>query len=65
MLTGNRSIAEVSRDLDLTPSAVERWVQQAKTDAGQGPPGALTTAEREELAQLRREVRQLRMEREI
>jgi transposase len=40
-------------------------VRQATVDDGAGPPGALTTAEKEELSQLRREVRVLRMEREI
>ena len=65
VLTEHKTMAEVARDLDLTPSSVERWIRQAKADAGQGPPGVLTTAEKEELVQLRREVRQLRMEREI
>jgi transposase len=40
-------------------------MRQAAIDEGTGPPGALTTAEKEELSQLRREVRGLRMEREI
>jgi transposase len=40
-------------------------VQQARADRGTGKPGALTTAEREELAQLRKENRILREEREI
>jgi transposase len=62
---GGKSIGEVSRDLDLTETAVRQWVSQAAIDGGQGPTGALTTAERQELGQLRREVRQLRMEREI
>jgi transposase len=34
-------------------------------DAGEGPPGALTTAERDELHQLRRDNKRLQMEREI
>jgi transposase len=34
-------------------------------DAGQGPAGALTTEEKEELSRLRKEVRELRIEREI
>jgi transposase len=62
---GGKSIGTVSRELGLTDSAVRLWVSQAAIDAGQGSTGALTTAERQELAQLRREVRQLRMEREI
>jgi transposase len=40
-------------------------LRQAEVDAGRGPSGALTTAEREELARLRRGVRTLRMERDI
>lgn len=62
---GDRSIGEVSKDLGLTASAVRVWVRQAKVDAGQGPPGELTTEEREELRRLRREVRRLREDREI
>jgi transposase len=41
------------------------WVTQAGIDGGGGGTGALTTAERAELVALRREARQLRMEREI
>ena len=61
--SSGRSIGEVCRDLDLTETAVRRWVQQAEIDAGRRP--GLTTAEREELARLRREVLVLREEREI
>ena len=60
-----KSVSAVARELDLTPSAVERWVNQADTDAGRGPAGALTTAEREELRRLRRDNLELKMEREI
>jgi transposase len=62
---GGRSIPEVARDLDLTESALRAWVRQAEVDSGQGNRGELTTAEREELQRLRREVKALRMEREI
>jgi len=55
----------VAIELGLTPSAVTGWVKQATVDAGGGGIGALTTSEREELAALRRENRQLRQEREI
>jgi transposase-like protein len=65
VLEGGRSIPEVARDLDLTESALRAWVHQAKVDRGQGKPGELTTAEREELQRLRREVKDLRIEREI
>ena len=41
------------------------WVRQARIDAGNGEPGALTSTEKEELARLRRENRELRMERDL
>ena len=65
IVDGGKTVGQVSRDLDLTESAVRQWVKQARIDAGQGPAGALTTAERAELVALRREAKQLRMEREI
>jgi transposase len=61
--SSGKAIGQVCRDLDLTETAVRRWVQQAEIDAGKRP--GLTTAERAELAELRREVRILREEREI
>ena len=62
---GGRSIGAVARDLGLTESAVRNWVSRSAADAGRGDGKVLTTAEREELSVLRRENRQLRMEREI
>ena len=61
----NQSIGEICRDLDLSPTAVRRWVKQVEIDEGKGPAGALTTDELEELRRLRKEVRELRQEREI
>ena len=61
--TSGKTIGQVCRDLDLTETAVRRWVEQAEIDAGKRP--GLTTAERAELAELRRENRILREEREI
>jgi transposase len=55
---GDRSVGQVARDFDLTETAVRAWVKQADIDAGRLD--GLTSAEREELAQLRRENRQLR-----
>ena len=60
-----KSIGMVARELDLTETALRGWVRQAEIDAGRGAAGALTTDEREELGRLRREVRTLRMERDI
>ena len=62
---GGRSASQVARELGLADSLVHAWVRQAEVDAGRGPSGALTTAEKEELSHLRREVKVLRMEREI
>jgi transposase len=61
----DKSVTAIARELDLTETALRRWVQQAEVDAGRGPSGALTTSEREELVQLRRETKRLRMERDI
>jgi transposase len=55
--------ASVARDLDLTETAVRDWVMQADVD--DGTRDGLTSDERAELAQLRREVRVLREERDI
>ncbi len=62
---GGKSIGAVASDLDLSETAVRRWVSQAEIDSGGGPARALTSAEREELAQLRKRVKTLEMEREI
>jgi len=63
--SSGKRIGAVARELDLAETAVRRWVHQAEIDTGGGPAGALTTAEREELAQLRKRVKTLEMEREI
>lgn len=59
------NMAKVARDLDLTESALRKWVQQADIDQGGGPEGALTSEEREEFRRLRRENRTLEMERDF
>src|SRR5487761_1392784 len=61
--TSGKSIAEIARDLDLTESAVRRWVTQSDIDAGQRP--GLTSEEHAELVALRKENRVLREERDI
>jgi transposase-like protein len=63
--TGGKTAGQVARDLELTETSVRAWVRQADIDDGKGSPGALTTAEREELAALRRENKTLRLERDI
>ena len=65
VLDEGKSVSEVAHDLDLTPSSLRSWVDQARADRGNGRPGALTTEERQELARLRKENRTLKMERDI
>jgi len=60
-----KSVGQVARELDLTESALRQWVDRARADRGTGKPGALTTAEREELSRLRKENRILAEQREI
>jgi transposase len=64
VLDEGKSIPSVAHDLDLTESSLRKWVEQARADRSDGKTG-LTTAEREKLARLRKEVRVLREEREI
>ncbi len=65
VLEEGKTVAEVARDLDLTETAFRKWVERARSDQRKGKPGALTTAEREELTGLRKRVRVLQMERDI
>lgn len=65
VLKEGKSVTRVAKDLDLTPSALGKWVEQARADAGKSTRGTLTTEEKEELSRLRKEVRELRLEREI
>jgi len=61
---GDRTVGQVAKDFDLTETAVRAWVKQADLDAGDREDG-LTSTEKEELAQLRRENRRLREDVEI
>jgi transposase len=60
-----KSVGAAARDLDLSESALRTWVERARADRGTGTPGVLTAGEREELGRLRKEVRELRMERDV
>ena len=64
VLDDGQTVGRVSRELDLTESALRNWVDQARADRTKGRTG-LTTEEREELRRLRQEIRVLRPEREI
>ena len=64
VLDEGKSMAAVARELDLVATALREWVKRAQADRSQGRTG-LTTAEREELSRLRKEVRILAEEREM
>ena len=64
VLDEGKTVAQVARDLDLTPSALSGWVSQARADRSGGKTG-LVTEERAELAALRKELRVVKMERDI
>lgn len=62
-----RTPAELAREFGCTAQSIVNWVGQAAADSGHPLPGkdVLTTTERAELSRLRRQVRQLQMERDI
>ena len=64
VLDEGKTAGAVARELELTDSAVRAWVAQAQADRTKGKTG-LTTAEREERARLRKENRELKLERDI
>jgi transposase len=64
VLDEGKTVPTVARDLDLTETALREWVHRARANRTRGRTG-LTTAEREELAQLRKANRVLQEERDI
>jgi transposase len=64
VLDEGKSVASVARELDLVATALREWVKRVAADRTKGRTG-LTTAEREELARLRKENRILQEERDI
>ncbi len=64
-LESGRPIAHVAQDLGVHKEALRTWVRQAKADAAGGTPSVVSSAEREELKRLRKEVRELKQANEI
>ena len=64
LVHAGRSPEELAGEFEPTAQSIRNWVAQCERNAGRGD-GGLTTAEREDLSRLRRENRQLRLEREI
>jgi transposase len=67
LVRAGRNPAELAREFPCSAQAIRNWVAQAAAERGKPrqASGVLTTAEREELTRLRREVRRLQMERDI
>lgn len=64
LVRAGRTPEELSREFEPTAQSISNWVAQADRDGGKRKDG-LTTVEREEIVRLRRENRQLKLEREI
>ena len=64
LVRAGRTPEDLAREFEPTAQSISNWVAQADRDAGRRTDG-LTTAERTELRQLRRENRQLKVERDI
>ena len=64
LVKAGRAPEELSREFEPTAQTIHNWVKQSDLDAGVRSDG-LTSSERAELRTLRREVKQLRIEREI
>jgi len=62
--SSGRTPEELSREFGPTAQSIRNWLAQTDRDEGRRADG-LTTAERQELVRLRRENRQLKMERDI
>ena len=61
---GTKPVAELAKDLGISQSCLRNWMTQADT-AENGGGARLTSAEKKELAELRKKNRQLEMENEI
>ncbi|MBC9719700.1 transposase [Streptomyces sp. TRM66268-LWL] len=59
-----RPVSHVAKDLGIYPEALQQWVRQAEADRGERD-DRLTTAERDELKQLRKENAELKQANEI
>lgn len=64
LVRAGRNPNELSRQFECSAQTIRNWVAQEQADAGERD-DILTSAEREELRRLRRENRQLKLEREI
>ena len=59
----DKPISEIAEDLGISDSCLRNWMAQADVDEGRRE--GLSSREREELVELRREARTLKLENEI
>ena len=64
LVRAGRSPDELAAEFEPTAQTIRNWIKQSELDQGQRPDG-LTSEEKAELARLRKENKQLRLEREI
>ena len=64
LVRAGRTPEDLAREFEPSAQAIRNWVVQAERDEGRRTDG-LSTAEREELRRLRREIRRVREERDI
>jgi len=53
--SSGKTVTAVARELGISSESLRGWYRRARADRGEGAPGELTTAEREELKRLRRQ----------
>jgi transposase len=61
--SSDKTVTQIARELGLNRETLRQWVKQDRIDQGEAE--GLTSGERDELRRLRREVAELRMEREL
>jgi transposase len=64
LVRAGRTPQELAREFEPSEQTIRTWIKQAQIDGGERQDGP-TTEEKQELARLRKEVRQLRVERDI
>ena len=60
-----KPVSQVAKEMGLTESALRKWVKQAQFDQQSDPKGPLTSSERQELNELRRDLKRVQMERDF
>lgn len=63
VVSTQQSVRQVAQNLGIAESSLSRWVRESRGNSAAKSPGALSRDERQELVQLRRQVKQLEMER--